>query len=480
MTQTSLTTRRALLALLALAGVVTVTTGCQTTKYSEKSDELVEMPDAYAGVEVDGEPMQGWCSDFNAPQLDTLVDRVFRDNMNMRSSWARLKQAEAAARQAGAGRWPMLNVDTSVSRQPFPSLPEGVDVNELQYSVSSAASFEVDLWGRLANQHQAAKLDARAARADAEAMAISLSARVADVWFNLVYQRALERLLEDQMETSRKFLKLTRLRFSRGSAGALDITQQEQQVESLRSRLAGVRATQRVLEHQLSVLVGEPPQNDVTGQRTELPELPARPGAGVPADLLQNRPDVRAAYLRLKAADKRTAAAAKAMLPGLSLRISPFFQAGELAKLFEDLLLQASAALSQPLFQGGRNLAQVDAAEARAEAQLYSWGNTVLQAMQDVQDALVQETQQQRVLESLQKQMATARKSLRLARDRYRNGAATYFRVLTALQSVQSVEQNVLDARRRQLSNRLSLCRALGGSWTEDLKRPSERENTDD
>ena len=466
--------------LRTLAGLVCVALlsapACRTTNYAEKTDETVDVPDAWDGVDLEGPELAGWCSNFDAPTLDKLVDRVFTDNLTMRNSWARLRQAKAAARQAAGARWPRASAEASVSRTPFPSLPEGVEVNELQYKLSAAASYEVDLWGRLANRHQAAKLDAAAARADAEAMAITLSSRVAELWVNLVYQRSLEDLLREQLETSRKFLKLTRLQFSKGSTNALDITQQQQQVESIEGRLETIEAQQKVLENQLAVLVGEPPQKEVTSTRAELPNLPPRPDPGIPGDLLEQRPDVQAAYLRLKAADKRTAAAAKAILPSISLSVSPFFQASSLASLFENLLLQGTAALSQTLFQGGAQLAEIEASEARAQAQLYNWGQTLLDAMEEVQSALVRETQQAKFIESLRDQLDTAEKSLRLARERYRNGAATYFRVLTALQSVQSAQQNLLDARRQQLGNRLTLCRALGGGgdWTEDLEPPSD------
>jgi outer membrane protein TolC len=201
-----------------------------------------------------------------------------------------------------------------------------------------------------------------------------------------------------------------------------------------------------------------------------MPELPEIPDPGVPADLIERRPDVRSAMLRLQAADERTAAEVADMLPTLRLSANLSYQAQELADLFDTLFYNLSAEAAQSLFEGGRRLAQVDRAEAAAAEQLYNYGQTLLTAMREVSDALVLEKRQGEFIESLEKQAASAEKALQVARDRYRRGAVEYLRVLTALQSLQQAEQTLLDARRQQFSNRITLCRALGGTWTRELE----------
>jgi NodT family efflux transporter outer membrane factor (OMF) lipoprotein len=469
-------------AFLLILGSTLWLTGCLGTQYTQYTDDTAEVPDTYGDVAVDGESMSGWCSDFGVARLGDLVDRALRDNLDLRRSWARLKESKATARQALAARLPNANAEFGYSRTEQPSLPPQVDIDNNQFSASLAASYEVDLWGRLADQHQATRLDARATRQDAEAMAITISSNVASAYFDLVYNRARRDLLKRQLESSQRYLELTQLRLAKGRSTALDVNQQRQQVQSIQGRLAQIEASRAAAAHQLAVLVGEPPQTEVAGDRTELPGMPPSPDAGVPSDLLQNRPDVRAAMLRLKAADKRTAAAVKSLLPSISISISPFYQATELAKLFESFFWRASATATQPLFDGGRRFADIDIAEARAEQALYSFGQTLLTAMQEVRDALVRQTQQAEYIDSLEEQRRTANQALKLARERYQRGNMDYLRVLTALQTLQDVETSLLDARRQQFTHRLSLCRAVGGDWTDDLDAPAgpeqRRENS--
>jgi NodT family efflux transporter outer membrane factor (OMF) lipoprotein len=452
--------------------LATLQLACGGTKYAEKSDQVVEVPDAYKEGGVDGEPLNRWCSDFQAPQLEGLVDRAFQENLDLKASWARLKQADAAARQAGSARWPMVNAEASFNRTEQPSLPPTVEIDKNQLKASVGVNYEVDLWGKMANRHRAAKLDRQAARADVEAMAISLTTQIAENWFNLVHQRAKAELLRRQIDLRERFMEITLMRLSRGRATALDVNQQRQQVQALEGQLETIKGRQETAKHQLAILVGQPPQKEVAGGRAALPDMPPLPDTGVPSDLLQRRPDIRSALLRLKAADQRTAAAVKEQFPSISLSTSLFYQAPNLDELFEDIFWQAFASASQALFDGGRRFSEIDRAEATAEAQLYSYGKTVLTALKEVEDALVLEEQQTKFIASLRQQQDSAEQALDLARERYRRGALDYLRVLDTLQSLQSVEQTLLDARRQRFSHRLQLCRALGGSWTEDLEQP--------
>lgn len=460
------------------AGIVCIglmVSGCFGKRYAEKTDEVVDVPDSYGDApEVDGPELDRWCSDFEAPQLEQLVQRAFDDNLDLRSSWARLEQAAAGARRAGSARWPTLTAEGNANRRPQPSLPDNIDIDTTTLNASLAASYEADLWGKLANRHQAARLDRKAARAQVEAMAISLTSQIAETWLNLVHQRAKEALLKQQIDVSEQFLKSTAMRLGHGQASALDVNQQRQQVESLRGQLATIRGRIETAKHQLAVLVGKSPQTAVAASRDELPALPERPSAGVPADLLKRRPDIRAAMYQLEAADQRTAAAIKDQFPSIRLSASLFFQAPTLDELFEDLFWQATAAASQPLFDGGRRRAAVERAKSTAELRLYEYASTFLTALREVQDAMILETKQKTFVESLRKQRESAKQVYQLARQRYRRGAADYLRVLTALQSLQNAQQTLLDAKRQQFSYRLQLCRALGGTWTRDLEPPAE------
>jgi NodT family efflux transporter outer membrane factor (OMF) lipoprotein len=484
--------------MLVLAAVVTtavVTTAallasCESTDYATKTDEVVDVPDAYAGLAVDGPELDQWCTDFDSPELEQLVDASFTQNLELRGAFARIRQARAIADQQQAPLWPWLSAEGSVTQQrtdissqfgaDLPTGPGGaeepaffsIEDSFTTYRGSLAASYEIDVWGKIRSQWQAARLDAAAARAQAEALAITLVSQIAENWLETVYQRERIDLIEEQIETSEKFYELTLLRLSQGTATALDVTQQKQNLESLRGQLSLARSAEATAQNQVSVLVGQPPQGDLGLTQDRLPELAPIPGTGVPGDLLERRPDLRAAMLRVRAADERIEAAVAERLPSLQLSANLSVQATEIAELFEQLLFSVGASLSQPIFQGGRLNAQIEQREAVAEEALYNYAQTLLTALREVQDALIREKYQQEFLESLQTQLESAERALELARDRYRLGALEYLRVLDSIQALQQTQQNLLDARRQQLSTRVGLCRALGGTWTRQLAAP--------
>lgn len=470
---------------MLVTATIAISLSCTGAQYADRTDDVVGLPASYGEVSVaDAPPLDRWCSDFGSPELETLVDRAFDENLDLRQAWARLEQADAVRRQARASIFPAIGADLSagVNRQSTfelvpdpdggPPTAEAVGETGTNFRGSLGASYEIDLWGRLAAQRQAAGYDLAAARADVESIAISITSQVAEAWFDVVAAQQKVDLLEDQIEIAEKYLELTRLRLSQGVATALDVNQQDQQLELLHGQLVRIRGQQAVAQTRLAVLLGKTPGEGPAISTTELPDLPALPSTGAPGDLLHRRPDIRSAHLRLMSADSRTASAARDKLPKLTLSASVFLQAAELGNLVDDVFWAITGTLAQTVWQGGRKDAVQAQAEAIAKERLWAYARVVVQAIADVHNAVVLETSQEEFLERLENQRERAQTALDLARDRYRSGSLDYLRVLTSLQSVQQLEQSLVDAERQQLSNRVSLCRALGGSWTTELADP--------
>jgi NodT family efflux transporter outer membrane factor (OMF) lipoprotein len=470
--------------ILALV-VGVVVGGCAGEKYADKRDEVVEPPTDYGEYNVDGVETDRWCSDFGRESLDRLVRETWEKNLELKAAWARLEQAEAQVDQVRASLFPELSADAGVTvsngADRLPESVRGQNGNDAavgtRYEASLAASYEVDLWGKLRKRTEAQELEARAVRADARSLAMTLTSQVAEAWLDAVAARQRVDLLEEQVELSRELLELTEMRFRRGRADELDISQQEQNVESLRGQLVDARLEEATSRHRLAVLTGREPGDDIDVEAEQLPELPPLPDPGVPADLLKRRPDVRRALYRLRAADRQTAAAVADKLPSLQLSASLLAQANQIGRLLDDLIWSATAAASQNLFQGGRLEAAQREAESVAEERLYGYGQTFLEALEDVQNALVSSEHQKKRVASLERERSSAEESLEAARSKYREGTVDYFRVLDALQQLQEIERELLDARRQQLSYRISLCRSLGGSWATNLDSSLESED---
>lgn len=406
---------------------------------------------------------QRWWLSFNDPALERLMDRVLAGNLSLMAAGDRLDQAAAVAAKAGAERFPAVAFETSGAR--IWQDDNGARETRNSFSAGFTASYELDLWGRVRAAREAAGFDFLARAEDLKTAGITLSAQAADTWYSWLEQNGLQNLFEEQLETNRKILELVTLQFRTGQTGIGDVLQQRQLVEAGRGELALAVARTRVLGHQLDLLAGEVPGSHSVLAATEAVALPSLPATGVPAELLQRRPDVRSAWFLLQAADQRVAAAIADRFPkiGLSGRLET--SAGQADDLFQNWLSSLAANLAGPLLDGGRRRAEVDRASAAAAEALHDYGQTVLVALREVEDALVRERQQSDYLASLDQQIKLAALAEDSLRDRYLQGAVDYQRVLTARLSLQSLQRRQLTARRELLGYRIDLCRALAGGW---------------
>ncbi len=453
--------------------VLLLLTSCRVPKPPVRSLSPVPVPEAFSSSGT--QEVDRWWESFDNKGLNRLMVRALAGNLNLQTAWARLAQARAVARQAGAGLYPSLSAVGSGARkrsviEDLPIIGDHV-LRTNQFKASLAAAYEVDLWGRIRSRTDAAAADARATRADVEAAALSLSATVGDVWFALVEQTAQSRLLEQQVEVSRTFLELAELRFGQGQGSALDVYQQRTQLEAVEGQKPLVASREAVLRHELGVLLGDLPQAELPEATGGLPALHALPSTGLPASLLQRRPDVRAAHARLAAADRRIAAAAAGLLPSIRMNAEAGYQSREFHELFSNPLYSIAAGLTAPLFEGGRLRAEVERSQALARQRVNEYGQVILTAFKEVENALVQEARQSDYLASLDRQVELARSQLEQAEQRYKNGLSDYLPVLTALQALQALERNRLAAQRELISFRIQLYRALGGSWTNQMTR---------
>jgi outer membrane protein TolC len=244
-----------------------------------------------------------------------------------------------------------------------------------------------------------------------------------------------------------------------------DLLQQRLVVENRRGELALAKAQEQVLLNQLAVLLGLPPDQAPQLAPASLGSLPPLPATGVYSNLVERRPDVRAAWLQVQAADQRVAAAVADRFPRLSLSGRATTSSEEIEDLFDDWLSSIAANLLAPLVDGGRRRAEVDRTRAAASAALHSYGQTILEALAEVEDALVREQQQLKYLSSLDRQLELAAQATERIRDRYLNGAVDYQRVLASILSEQQLQRTRLAASGELYENRINLCRALAGGW---------------
>lgn len=343
------------------------------------------------------------------------------------------------------------------------------------FGLSLAASYELDVWGRIASAYRATQFEYDATREDVESTAMTLAAEVADRWLRILEQEELRRILDEQLKTNRTYLELVELRFRKGQVSALDVYQQRQAVSQVEQQIPLVESAAAVLRHDLAVLLGVPPQTPLDLGTYDLSTVPPPPATGVPSDLLLRRPDLRAALARLESAGFQVAAARADVLPAFRLNGGLGFNTSTIRFLLDDWFLSIASGLSGPLFDGFRRQAEIDRAMAILDERLASYRLVILTAIREVEDALIQERKQREHLEALAKQAEEASNALREAGSRYQKGLNDYLPVLAALERTQALARSLVSARREALVYRINLYRALGGTWTNSLISPATR-----
>jgi NodT family efflux transporter outer membrane factor (OMF) lipoprotein len=416
------------------------------------------VPDAFSTT-GSGPLSAQWWRAFGDEELDALIAEALTDNFDLRVAWDRLIQAEAIARKADAPLLPQVDLTAGARRSRQET--GGATSRGSLYSLGLAAGYEVDLWSRLSSASRAAWLDAEAQRDAVDTAAITLSASVAVTWYQLAEAKSQVRIAREQIQTNEDVLKIVSVRRQKGVARAADFYRQRQLVAATEAQLIVAEEAVELLQYQLSVLIGNNPELSWQDAMPDFPDLPPMPELGVPADVLLRRPDVRRDYRQIQAADQRLAAAIADQYPRISISANiETSSTTSVGDLFDDWLANLAANAIQPLFDADRRKAEVQRQEAVVAERFDIWSRTTLAALEDVEGALTRQRQQALLLESLENQLELARQTYSRIRESYIKGQVEYIRVLESLQSMQTLERNVVTARRILIQRRIDLYRS--------------------
>ncbi len=410
-----------------------------------------------------------WWIEFNDPTLNQLMTQALTGNFTLQGAWDRFDRAQAVARKAGADLSPKLSGSAGYNSQR--SRANSQESTSQSYSLGLTASYEIDLWGRINSNKTAAELDRQASTEDLRTAALTLSAQVAATWFQLIEQRGQIEIVKTQLQTNKQTLELINLQFRTGQVGIADLLQQRQVVESQQGELSLAAGKAQVKKNQLAVLLGVNPVDFSQTTNKDLGELPPLPETGLQSNLLERRPDIRSAWTKLQAADQRIASAVADRFPRISLTGQASTTNETIEDLFDNWLASLTANILAPIIDGGQRRAEVERTQAIASEALHNYGQTVLEALSEVDNALVQEQKQKEYLVSIERQRKLAAQATIRIRDRYMNGDVDYQRVLTAMLSEQRLQRTQLTAKLVLFENRISLCRALAGGWEMSRQR---------
>ena len=453
---------------LAIAAAAAFLGGCTTFTPASRSDAPVELPPQYTLYSPGDCSPDRWWEAFGSPELNGLVETALAGNFDMQAAWARIRQAEAVARQAGANRLPTVQYEAGagISRiqSQSSSQSDRRTTEEQSWDAGLAASYEIDLWGRLEAQRQSENLNFQAAREDLSAAAMTVSANVVETWVDILATHRKIDILNDQIQTNQTLFDLQKLRFANGKANALDVSQQREALSAAKAQLPLLQISERQLTNQLAVLLGRA-QLETPEQRA-IPEVIPFPATGVPSDLLAARPDVRAAGLRLQSADWTVSVARANRLPAITLSAGAAFSSGARDLLFDNWIASLAGSLAGPLFDAGYRKAEVDRSRAVAQEVLAEYARTVAEAISEVEDSLTADLRQQEYIGLLGDQLDATRMTMKDARLQYLNGQSDYLAYLTAWNSVQSLERQMAEEKATRIKYRVALYRTLGKGWS--------------
>ena len=420
----------------------------------------------------------GWRDYFTDPPLQTLIKMALDNSRDLRTAVLSVAEARAVYGIQRAEQFPVIGAQVGVDRSRIPADLNltGKPVEGSQYQVElGLASWEIDFWGRVGNLKEAALENYLATDAARRAVAIALVAQVANSYLSLCELD--ERLVLARRTTASRTesLRIFTRRVQVGSTSRLDLTQVQAlltQAQALGAQLEQQRAAQA---QALTLLIGMPvilpARPDTQGEQVLLVEL----RAGLPSDLLVQRPDIVAAEHQLKAANANIGAARAAFFPKVTLTGSFGTASAELEGLFAtgSHAWVFSPSISLPLFDGGRRSNNLSMTEARRDLAIASYEKAVQGAFRDVADALSARHWLTEQLAIAQTAQAVQTERTRLSQLRYDNGAATFLEVLDAQRELLSAEQQVVQIRRTLLTSRVSLYAALGGGAMDFVALPA-------
>ena len=414
-----------------------------------------------------------WWSLFNDATLNDLVAQALQNNADLRQAVARVEQADALAREAGASFFPEIDGGAGLSNSKAstrtatynPTMPT---IRHAR-NVTLSTSFELDVWGRIRRAHESARASLLASQHSRDAIRTSVAGLVSASYLNLRSLDAQLAVSGDSVKSREESLKLVRTRVDAGLASPIEGHQAEAALAAAQAQLIEQRRQRALAEHQLALLTGNPELKVAAGDLRQLP-LPPQPPAGLPSDLVDARPDVRRAEQELVAANAGIGIAKAGYYPKFTLTGSY----GRESKTLSDLFSAGSNAWSlglsalMPILDFGRTSARVDQAKALNQQSLIAWQNTLQTAYKEVRDALVSLREDAAAEDAQNRRVAAAEKAHGLARLRYDAGAAGYLEVLDAQRTLNDAQLAMIATRQARLGAAVDLFKALGGGWKAD------------
>jgi NodT family efflux transporter outer membrane factor (OMF) lipoprotein len=431
------------------------------------------------------DPSQWWTI-YNDSVLDGLMTRLNTSNQTIAQAEATYRQAQATLQNARAAYFPTVGASAGLtrsgggrsgSRSSLDSIDGGSSSSgsntSNDYSLSGSVSWEPDLWGKVRRTVEAGRAGAEASAGDLAAARLSAQSTLAQNYFELRITDEQKRLLDATVQAYDKSLTLTKNRYAAGVAGRADVVVAQTQLDNARAQEIDLAWQRGQFEHAIAALIGVPPSQfalPLVAFEVNVPEVPA----GLPSQLLERRPDVSAAERRAAQANAQIGVAESAWFPDLTLSASGGFQSSQLAQWLTApaRFWSLGPALAATIFDGGARTAQVNAARAAYDAQAAAYRQSALDALREVEDYLIKLKVMNQEQSVRMAALKSARESVTLALNQYKQGLIDYLSVATLQTTALSTESTAITLVGDRLTTSVLLMAALGGGWNGDVVHP--------
>ena len=403
-----------------------------------------------------------WWLLFNDPVLNDLQTQVVVGNENLKSAAAQVQVARAALGSSRAGLLPTVGANAGGSLSAAP----GSAATNRSYSAAANATWELDLWGRVSGSVGGAQARLQASAADLASARLSVQGILTQTYFSLRAAEAQAALLDRSVAAYLRSLELTQNRYTAGVSSAADVAQAQTQLKSTQAQLVEANSSRAQLEHALATLLGKPPAFFTLPRTAALPQAPSIP-VQLPANLLERRPDIAAAERRVAAANAQIGVAQSAFFPAVTLSANAGFRGSDLAQLLSapNLFWSLGPALAATLFDGGARKSAEDSARASLDQATASYRQTVLTALQEVEDNLIIAASLQEEIVLQTDALSAAQRNLEITNNQYKAGTVSYLNVVTAQATALGAERTLLDVQNRRLVAIAQLLKNLAGRW---------------
>ena len=458
-----------LVGILALAGCVV------GPNYQSPTTTVPARWSANPGEPRAAEALRSFWTGFRDPNLTRLIQQAIANNYDLKIAGERIREAQDMVRVAAAAALPQIGFGAATeSRRETQAIdwPPPTKYGEYPYyAVGFDASWELDLFGQIKRRRESARAAADAAVETRRGVLVSLTAAVASDYLGFRATQFRLQVARDNLEVARQTQRLAHRAFESGERSHLDVSEADGRVHGVEATIPPLEAHSEELAHALAILLAQAPAQFMTRELDSTAPLPAPPALppSLPSEVIAQRPDIRRAEREYAQSNANVGVAVAALYPHFSIPLSLTPTASQVHELFQSasLLWRVGLDGTQSLYTGGRLTAEVDAARSSKQAALFAYQQTVLQAFQEVEDALSNQRAEEIRYRALTAQLADDRQALRESQERYKRGQVALLPVLVDQQQLYATQDAQVSSSLTRCLADISLFKALGGNWQE-------------